>query len=263
MRTFAPFISLEENAKGVLDLDVTKGCSHGTAADPRGCYGNCYAARIAAARGLAFSPVVVRRFRNKAHFYSTMTAVLRSRKKFVRIGTAGDPSEAWEWTAKIVGWLASTGKSIVVITKHWIEAPAAVFELLARSGVYLNTSTSPLDTEAQRAHRLAQFRRFRDLGGRSVLRVVTVEPNLKSVAGRELKRIQDGLLEEKPIIDNPLRGFSTTPAVASGAILLRRAAIHSGREVLVSLHDPNVYLGSCSKCPELCGINLFPSERAY
>jgi hypothetical protein len=192
-----------------------------------------------------------------------MTAIRRSRRKFVRIGTAGDPSEAWEWTAKIVSWVYATGKPVVVISKHWIRASDEVFSLLVEKGAYLNTSISPLDTAAQREYRLGQFRRFLDLGGRSILRVVTVDPNIETQAGRELAKIQAELLKEKPIIDNPLRAFSTTPAAASGSILLRRAKIHSGKEVLVSLHSPDAYLGSCDKCPDLCGIALYPSDRKY
>lgn len=148
MRHFKSFISIAMNAKGVLDLDTTKGCAHGLALDPRGCYGNCYAARMSAARGVDFSRTAIRHFRSRSELRAIQLEILRSPALFVRIGTAGDPSEAWEHTAKVINKIVPARKPIVLITKHWIKASDEILEYLVKAKVYLNTSTSPLDTPA-------------------------------------------------------------------------------------------------------------------
>jgi len=50
------------NRKGVLDIDTVKGCSLGMAAHPNGgCYGLCYAYKMAKAYGFNFNESVSRR----------------------------------------------------------------------------------------------------------------------------------------------------------------------------------------------------------
>lgn len=249
------------NGKGVLDLDVTKGCSRGTALDPNGCYGLCYACRISKANGYDFSHTIIRQFRDPGDFFSKMKEIAQSPARFVRIGTMGDPSEAWDQVAHIADYVSRAGKPIVIITKHWIEAPDDILRSLIRIGAYINTSISPLDTESQIAYRLGQFHRIQDKGGRSILRIVTIDPNLDHPEGRRLAIIQAKMMGIRPLIDNPLRAFRSSPIVKDGIIRLQKAKIHTERSVLVSLHSPEIYLGSCPDCPDQCGLNLIPKAE--
>lgn len=249
-------ITIEDNLKGVLDLDVTKGCASGIAATKDGCYGLCYAARAARRRGLDFSKTVVRHFKSWDHYNQICLAIRKSPCLFVRVGTAGDPSEAWAHTARVCEMICGARKPIIVITKHWQRADDDILLRLKGAGVYLNTSTSPLDTEAQREYRLSQYVRFLSMGGRSVLRVVTVNPNKETPEGRALYDIQNELLSHSHVIDNPLRAFKNYPLVRRGIIELQKAPGHAKAQ-LVSLHDESVYLGHCSSCPDQCGVTMF------
>ena len=49
------------NSKGVLDIDTVKGCAMGMEAHPDGgCYGHCYAYKMARARGFNFEKSISR-----------------------------------------------------------------------------------------------------------------------------------------------------------------------------------------------------------
>ena len=61
MRRYSNVLTADVNDKGVLDVDVVKGCTAGMNARPgSGCYGACYAAKIAKYRGIDFSVSVTR-----------------------------------------------------------------------------------------------------------------------------------------------------------------------------------------------------------
>ena len=56
MKTFKAYLTATENSKGVLDVDAVKGCTLGMKAHPEGgCYGECYANKIAIQYGFDFS----------------------------------------------------------------------------------------------------------------------------------------------------------------------------------------------------------------
>jgi hypothetical protein len=60
-------LTIDVNQKGVLDVDVVKGCTSGIAAHgEKGCYQACYAASIARFRGIDFSRAMVRKVRSRA-----------------------------------------------------------------------------------------------------------------------------------------------------------------------------------------------------
>ena len=46
-RLYHDSITAFENGKGCMDVDTVKGCSAGMQGEPDGCYGECYAAKIA------------------------------------------------------------------------------------------------------------------------------------------------------------------------------------------------------------------------
>lgn len=250
MKRYRSQLAVTVNDKGVLDLDTVKGCTEGMQATPGGCYGCCYAARIAAFRGWDFSQSRVRYWR-KAELRGIGRELARHRDLFVRVGTMGDPSHDWEWLEVAVRNLLPANPRWVVVTKHWHTAPDAVFASLARMGVVLNTSISALDTEAQRQHRLEQYERY---PGPSTLRVVTCDFVHEHPEGARLAAVQDDLLARPRSLDNPLRlpGLSY-PLLTEGIIRARR--VHDlNSNVLMSLHSDDVYVGRCRDCPDQCGL---------
>lgn len=63
LRRYASGLTASVNSNGVMDCDTVKGCSLGMAAYPSGgCYGECYARKIAAYRGFDFTVSVNRGF---------------------------------------------------------------------------------------------------------------------------------------------------------------------------------------------------------
>lgn len=248
-------MTADVNQKGVLDVDTVKGCTAGMNARPgTGCYGGCYAAKIAKFRGIDFGQAVVRTVQGSAHARNIEQAVRNAPEGFFRVGTMGDPCHAWEHTVATVEWLAPLAVP-VIITKHWHLATDEQFRRLIVCGTVLNTSVSALDTPAELTHRERQIARYAALGGVSVARVVSCDFNTDSEEGRAMAAVQAYLFTLLPTLDNPLRVPGTHPLVQRGVIRLQAVRDLSERPVSMSLHDTSTYVGHCSACPDKCGLN--------
>ena len=69
-KTYKPTLTAVVNHKGVMDIDTVKGCSEGLAAYPDGgCYGECYAYKIATRYGIDFATSISRKI-YKSNFAS-------------------------------------------------------------------------------------------------------------------------------------------------------------------------------------------------
>jgi hypothetical protein len=254
MRSYSDLLTADINLKGVLDVDTVKGCAAGMNARPgRGCYGGCYAAKIAKFRGIDFNVAVVRKVKGKAHARQIERAVRAAPEGFFRIGTMGDPCHAWEHTVATVEWLAPLAVP-VIITKHWYLATDDQLARLVICGTVLNTSVSALDTPAELAHRKRQLVRYKALGGVSVARVVSCDFNLASDEGRHMAAVQDYLFTLLPTLDNPLRVPASHPLVRSGVIRVCPVRDLSEKPVSMSVTNLSTYVGHCSACPDKCGL---------
>jgi hypothetical protein len=256
-RRYRPILTAVENAKGVMDVDTVKGCTRGMTAYPiGGCYGECYACRTATRYGIDFATSISRRLSpsTRADVFCT---VRDHRANWYRVGVAGDPCHDWENTLEVCEFLKPAGKVPVIITKHWRTLSGDDLSRLRALSAVVNTSTSPLDTDAEIQHRIAQIARINDAGVHSVCRVVTCNFG-DSEWARSGKERQGYLLSLAPIIDNPLRARKTNPRVLSGDILLTRNETSIGGGKLVSPHRHDVYLGTCAACPDQCGVEQFP-----
>lgn len=258
MRFYRDELTADVNNKGVLDIDTVKGCTSGMAARPGvGCYGECYAAKIAKFRGLDFGHSVVRKVYSVSQAKAIEHAVKNSPYGFFRIGTMGDPCHAWEETTQTVEWLSPYAVPVIV-TKHWHRATDEQFKRLIHCGAILNTSVSALDTRAQLAHREHEMERYAALGGNSVARVVSCDFNEEDIVGARMALVQARLLRLRPIIDNPLRVSKSHPLAVSGVI--RTTQLRDLNSVrTISLANPGTYLGHCKDCPDMCGLS---SRRA-
>lgn len=246
-------MTADVNEKGVLDVDTVKGCTAGMNARPSaGCYGGCYAARIAKFRGIDFTQAVVRKMGGAANARKIESAVAAAPEGFFRIGTMGDPCHAWEHTVAVVEWLAPLAVPVIV-TKHWIVATDEQLSRLIVCGAVLNTSVSALDTPAELRHRERQIARYAALGGVSVARIVSCDFNLNTVEGRAMAEVQARLFTLTPTLDNPLRVPRTHDLVQRGIIRVRKVKDLATLRT-ISLANPNTYLGYCSACPDKCGL---------
>ena len=252
-RKYHDSITASVNAKGCMDVDTVKGCTMGMADKEGGCYHECYAAKIANRYGIAFDHSVSRGFVDRWQHRDILVRQLRAHSlTWYRIGVMGDPSHDWDHTLAVIRNLRPAEKTAVVITKHWKTLTDDHLSQLLELDVVFNTSTSGLDTDAQTKHRVGQFERLAHYGIRSVNRVITCEYGDTEWA-QERKHRQDYLLTLKPLIDNPLRVSPDNPRVLSGEIRVTRRHDSIGGGTLVSVNDPNAYLGHCSTCPDQCG----------
>jgi hypothetical protein len=260
LRRYLPILTAVENQKGVLDVDTVKGCTLGMAARPEGgCYGECYANKIAERYGIDFTVSVSRKLTpwNRVEIFC---AVRDHPNYWYRIGTNGEPCHDWDNTLEVMEALHGTGKIAVIITKHWIPLSDDHISRLSKLGAVVNTSVSGFDTDAQIRHRVAQMERLKAAGVRSITRVVTCDYGSSEWAVAAKKK-QDYLMTLTPVIDNPLRAEKTSKHVVNGDIILTRKPEAIGGGKLVSLHNPDVYLGTCPACPDQCGAPCQQKKR--
>lgn len=251
---YRPVLTVVENRKGVLDVDTVKGCEMGMRAYPDGgCYGECYANKIAHMYGFDFSVSVGRKIMGREHRGTLIRLMNTYPVNWYRIGTGGDPCHDWNGTLVAIRALRHSKKTPVIITKHWKELSDDQLTELASLGAVINTSTSGMDTNEEIKHRVAQLERVRSYGINSVCRVVTCDYGFTEF-GKECKAKQDYLLSIKPVIDNPLRLSKNNPHAINGDIRVARKDESVGGGKIVSLHSQSVYLGVCSKCPDQCGV---------
>ncbi|HUU82575.1 MAG TPA: hypothetical protein VM243_03625, partial [Phycisphaerae bacterium] len=261
-RLYHDSITAAANAKGCMDVDTVKGCTEGMKSEPGGCYGECYAAKIAVRYGIEFGHSVSRGFVDQWQHRDILIRQLRQHPlSWYRIGVMGDPSHDWPHTISVISRLRWAEKTAVVVTKHWKTLTDDHLSRLMDLDVVVHTSTSGLDTEAQTRHRVGQYERLRHYGIRSVNRLVTCSFGTSEWA-REGQKRQDRLLALGPVIDTPLRVLPTNPRVVSGELLTTRRVDSLGGGTLLSLHDPDVFLGNCADCPDQCGVQGDPMKNA-
>lgn len=256
MRQYSNELTIDINSKGVLDVDVVKGCTFGIAAHgEKGCYNNCYAAAIAKYRGIDFSKAVVRKVVSKSHAKQIEKRVKRSPLGFFRVGTMGDPCHAWAETVELVEWLSQYATPII-ITKHWQKATDAQFKALVAVGAILNTSVSALDSDKHLARREKQIARYAAFGGMSIARVVSCDFNEENEKGKRMAEVQARLMKYEHVIDNPLRIPASYELVKSGVIRIRKVQDLIAVRTISMPENSKTYVGHCNGCSELCGLGM-------
>ena len=256
-RLYQNALTVQVNRKGVVDVDTVKGCTFGMRAYPDGgCYGECYARKIAAMNGIDFgtsvSRYIVDNWNHRDHLIKNL---LDTGASWYRIGTMGDPCHDWDHTVHVVSALKPAKMTAVIISKHWTPLTDGHISRLLDLNVVVHVSTSGLDTDAEAKHRIGQLERLRGYGIPVVNRVVTCAFGETEWARRCAER-QAYLLSVGPVIDNPLRVSAANERVQSGEILTTRRPDSVGGGKLVSLHFDAAYLGHCATCKDQCGVGL-------
>lgn len=252
MKNYQSLITLSKNGRGMWDLDVTKGCSIGMKESVNGCYGDCYAQRLAKIRGYDFSVTVLRHFKNLSHERNVINKINKVDIPFIRIGNSGDPSEAWEHTFNILQKIKRCNKEIVIITKHWNKIPDEFLDDLRMLKICINTSISALDSVEQIEYRLNEYNRLKPFC-KSMLRVVSCDFNKENSTGLKLSLLQDDLFKNDNIIDTVFRPSKNNPLVIDEIIKTTVSKFMSGKQ-LMSKFNRKTYIGNCGNCIEKCGV---------
>jgi hypothetical protein len=261
MASYSPRITLTRNSRGIYSLDTVMGCASGMANEPGGCYGDCYSANAARRYGRDFSVNVLRYFESEAHRRSIVARINRIRLDFVRIGSSGDPSEDWAHTVNILRGIDKCNRQIVIITRHWHTLTNEQLAYFGTINVVVNTSVSALDKPHVRDHCVAQYERMKPYC-KSILRVVSCDFNINNERGHLMARAQSELFKHDATIDTVFRPSKRNPLVTDGVVNVARSRFMDGVS-LVSKHNPSAYMGKCSTCHEMCGLNVTAKDARH
>jgi hypothetical protein len=225
-----------------------------------GCYNDCYAAKSSKLYGYDFSKTVLREFEDRYHVAETIRRINRIRLDFVRIGCSGDPSENWEHALKIIRQIEFCSKEIVIITRHWTILTDEQLQYLSTINLCINTSVSALDKPEIMERCLQQYNRIKPFL-KSVLRIVSCDFNLENSRGHYLAKIQADLFRNESTLDTVLRLSPNNRFIKDGIVNVKRISF-LGKKQWASKHNPKTYVGKCSSCQEMCGLNI-KSQNAY
>jgi len=264
MRTYKSIISLSKNERGIWDLDTIKGCKSGMLENPKGCYNDCYAFKTANRYGIDFSKSIERNFENEAHKQQIIRQIEKIDMSFIRIGCAGDPSENWEHTIKIIKEIRDSSqlsffdisykKQIVIITRHWNVLTDKQLNEIKKYNICINTSVSALDNDLLINTDLTQYERLKPFC-KSVLRIVSCDFNEENVIGKEKAEIQRKLFKNLNVIDTVFRPSKNNEFVKQNIINVKKMAFMKSKQ-LISKFNKKAFTGKCENCLEMCGINL-------
>jgi hypothetical protein len=264
MKKYKPYLSLQQNSRGIWDFDTTKGCASGINLNEKGCYGDCYSARAAKVYGYNFGVSIDRYFKNNDHRVEIVNKIKKIDMPFIRIGCSGDPSENWQHMINIIKQLRHEdqlslfdykfSRQIVVITRHWNILNDAQLHQLSEFNLVINTSVSALDEVHLITNALNQYNRLKPYC-KSVLRVISCDFNLTHELGRKKERIQKRLFENDNTIDTIFRSSKNNEFVLSGLINAYNG-VFMGKKTFISKYNRKTYSGHCISCKEMCGLNL-------
>lgn len=254
MKPYNTKISLVKNGRGVYCIDTTMGCKSGLKNEVGGCYNDCYAARIAKRYGHDFTQTVIRDFVNESHKRRILSQLRNVRMSFIRIGSSGDPSENWAHTIKIIKTLSRCNLEIVIITRHWETLTDIQLEYLSTLNVCINTSVSALDKPEIMEKCLEQYHRIKPYC-KSVLRIVSCDFNIDNEIGHRLAKIQFELFKNESTLDTVFRPSKKNKFITDGIINVKEE-VFNGKKQLASKFNRKTYMGKCSNCKEMCGVNI-------
>lgn len=235
-------------------LDTVRGCPFGSTNGGRGCWWGCYAKEAVLRYHKLFDVPVSMGLRE-----DLLRRDLRELKEdWVRIGVMGEPSCDWALTLRVARICADEGKRVVIVSRLLRLPSDEMLDELARLGVVLNLTMSSLDLDWDTRLRVA--RRYDQLGGRAVVRLVSF-----AFADGHLRAEQDLLkhlayLDGLPVLEQPARLQRTNPTFE----LVRAEAYHpcagyvSGAGLsrwLTAGRQFNPLLacsGYCPNCPHKC-----------
>ncbi len=250
MREYTNKITLAENGRGIWTIDPIMGCKTGILKNEKGCFSDCYAARISKKYGYDFSKNVLRDFSSEKHLESIIKKINKLDFPFVRMGNSGDPSEDWDHTISILKKLKPINKQVVIITRHWNLLSKENLSDLKKLNVCINTSISAIDDDLER--NINQYKLLKKYCV-SVLRCVSFDFNLNNKKGFEFSKIQDYIFEKYDVLDTVFRTYKNNKMVLDGVIKIKETKF-LGKKCYVSKRNKKTYFGNCLNCIDKCGF---------
>jgi hypothetical protein len=262
MKFYSDKISLTQNSRGIYCLDTSIGCYSGMNTEVGGCYNDCYSAKSAKIYGYDFNTTVFRKFYSEQHLRKILNQINNVKLDFIRIGCSGDPSEGWNHTISIIKQIDKCNKQIVIITRHWTNLTDEQLNYFATINICVNSSISALDKPDIMNNCLLQYNRLKPVC-KSILRIVSCDFNINNEKGYELFKIQNRLFQNSDIIDTVFRPSKKNKLILDGVINTSISKFMENNNTLVSKFNKSTYLGKCSTCHEMCGINIKPNNKIY
>jgi len=189
-------------------LDTVRGCSFGSTNGGRGCAWGCYAKEAVLRYHKLFNVPVSMELRE-----NLLRRDLRELKDdWVRLGVMGEPSCDWSLTLRVARICADEGKRVVIITRLLRLPDDETLNELARLGVVLNLTMCALDLDWDT--RLRVGRRYNQLGGRAVVRLVSFAFNDQRRQAEQSLLKHLAYLDGLPVLEQPARLQWTNPTFA-------------------------------------------------
>lgn len=260
MKNYKSIITLNKNNRGCYILDTVKGC---ILSNNSGCYGDCYAYKIAKRYGYDFINPIKRNFDennlqlnlfgyNVDYMQDILYRINKIDMPFIRIGEMGDPSQYWEHTCKIIELIGNyINKKIVIITKHINKISDECLKSLSKFNVIVNTSISALDDKNVLENKIIEYNRLKNYI-KSILRIVTCEFNKNNSIGYYYNEIQKKIIDCN-FIDTVFRPSKNNYLVINN-IINTENIFFLNKKILASINNKKTYFGKCENCVELCGI---------
>jgi hypothetical protein len=129
-----------------------------------------------------------------------------------------------------------------------------MLESLWSFDLFINTSISAMDTEAEIEYRLGQYYRLKPYCN-SILRIVSCDFNESNPEGARMSKIQEELFNNRGAIDTVFRPSKDNRYVIDKIINTKKTKFLRST-VLASVYNQDAYLGRCNTCPDMCGLNL-------
>jgi len=200
-------IQISGNRKTSNAIDTVRGCT-GAAIRKGGCYGSCYANKMATMSGVDFSKPV----RNVLDEAKLKKQLANNENTWMRIGVAGDPSLNWKDTVRVCEMSRRAGKVPVLMTKAWVKPTDKMLKRLAKCKTQLQISISALDTKKELDRRLTTLAGYGSLYMKGCTFKITTAP----FSDPKIKHKQDDLMalakaSKYKVMELPLRTFQTSP----------------------------------------------------
>jgi len=261
MREYKDFtIELSGNRKTKYIVDVTKGCVGAKIIDG-GCYHSCFSLKMARMAGVDFTHTVT----------GTLNEELLKRQlskikdqSYIRVGIAGDPSEAWPLTVRVSQLIREAGIAPVVTTKAWKVPTARQMKDMAAAEVFLHVSCSGLDSHNQTVRRLSvldSFNLLKKEGAHAVMRIVSA-PFLWGTKEYNAQEYIVGFANSRsiPILETPLRMFKNVPffSAVDETKLTHHVSIFTGKPDsqftagFILTTNPQNMCHKCEECANEC-----------
>jgi len=229
-------------------LDTVRGCPLGATNEGYGCPWGCYAKEAVLRYHKIFDMPVSMELRE-----DLLRKDLRELEEdWIRIGVMGEPSLDWPLTLKVAEICHDEGKRVVIVTRLFTGMSDSILTKLSEIGTTLNITMCALDPPSLKSVGINVLRRYRDLGGRAVMRLVTFTFKDERLMEEQRAMLDWGGL----VLEQPARLQRTNPTfrlVVNSLYVPAKGYVSPASESRWLTAGPlfNPRIPSCfSKCPD-------------